>query len=164
MVFLWVIEFSYIELDFSMKKYLFIFLGTLSLILGLCGLFTPGLPTTPFILLTGGLYAKSSPALYRRLEANRLTGMYLRRMENGLSWKARLISITFMWCMVCFTTFYVFKTGSVMRYVMPALGVIGTVAQLVALRKKKPKMVLENVKDENVSIEDKRYAAENDCE
>ncbi len=136
-----------------MKKYIFITLGTISLILGLCGLFTPGLPTTPFILLTGALYAKSSPKLYKRLEENRLTGRYLKRMETGLSWKAKLFSIALMWCMVCITAFLVFDANSKMRYVMLGLGVIGTVAQLIALRKKKPKMELQEVQQitENTS-------------
>ncbi len=131
-----------------MKRYIFITLGTLSLILGLCGLFTPGLPTTPFILLTGALYAKSSPRLYKRLEENKLTGKYLKRMETGLSWKARLFSISLMWCMVCITAFLVFDSDSKMRYIMLGLGVIGTVAQLIALRKRKPKMELQEVNQE----------------
>lgn len=128
-----------------MKKYTFITLGTISLILGLCGLFTPGLPTTPFILLTGALYAKSSPRLYKRLEENKLTGKYLKRMETGLSWKARLLSISLMWCMVCITAFFVFDAESIMRYIMLGLGGIGTIAQLIALRKRKPKMNLQEV-------------------
>lgn len=122
-----------------MKKIIFIILGTISLFLGLCGLFTPGLPTTPFILLTGALYARSSPRLYKKLEENKLTGMYLNRMKTGLSWKIRLFSIAFMWCMVCLTAFVVFDAQSKMRYVMLGLGVIGTIAQLIALRKPKPK-------------------------
>lgn len=126
-----------------MKKYIFITLGTISLILGLCGLFTPGLPTTPFILLTGALYAKSSPRLYKRLEDNKLTGRYLKRMETGLSWQARLFSICLMWCMVCITAFLVFDAESKMRYVMLGLGGVGTVAQLIALRKRKPKIKLQ---------------------
>lgn len=125
-----------------MKKYIFISCGTVSLILGLCGLFTPGLPTTPFILLTGTLYAKSSPKLYKRLETNKLTGRYLKRMENGLSWKARLFSIAFMWLMVCLTAFLVFGAESKMRYIMLGLGIIGTIAQLIALRKRKPEAIL----------------------
>lgn len=124
-----------------MKKYLFIFLGTVSLILGLCGLFTPGLPTTPFILLTGALYTRSSPRLYKKLENNRLTGRYLKRMETGLGWKARLFSITLMWCMVCITAFLVFDAESKMRYIMLALGGIGTIAQLLAFRKRKVKTI-----------------------
>lgn len=126
-----------------MKKYIFISCGTVSLILGLCGLFTPGLPTTPFILLTGTLYAKSSPKLYKRLENNKLTGRYLKRMENGLSWKARLFSIAFMWVMVCLTAFLIFDAENKMRYIMLGLGVIGTIAQLIALRKKKPKVITQ---------------------
>ncbi|HQQ12084.1 MAG TPA: DUF454 family protein, partial [Bacteroidales bacterium] len=34
-----------------MKKPLFIFLGTLSLTLGIIGIVVPGLPTTSFVLL-----------------------------------------------------------------------------------------------------------------
>lgn len=131
----------------NMKKYLFIFLGTVSLILGLCGLFTPGLPTTPFILLTGALYTRSSPRLYKKLENNKLTGRYLKRMETGLGWKARLFSIALMWCMVCITAFYVFDAESKMRYIMLALGAIGTIAQLLAFRKRKAKTekITENI-------------------
>lgn len=137
-----------------MKKYIYITVGTISLILGLCGLFTPGLPTTPFILLTGALYAKSSPQLYQRLEKNRLTGKYLRRMETGLSWKGRLLSICLMWCMVSITAFLIFDMGSKKSYIMLGLGVIGTVAQLIALRKRKPKMELQEVQKVRENIID----------
>ena len=128
-----------------MKKYTFITLGTISLILGLLGLFIPGLPTTPFILLTGALYAKSSPQLYKKLEDNKLTGKYLKRMETGLSWKARLFSICIMWTMVCITAFYVFDADGKMRYVMLGLGGIGTIAQLIVLRKRKSKVKLQEI-------------------
>lgn len=122
-----------------MKKYLFIFLGSISLFLGFLGLFTPGIPTTPFVLLTGYLYAKSSPKLYAKLENNRIAGMYLRRMKGGLGWKMQLASISLMWTMVSITAFLVFESGSTMRYVMIGLGVIGTISQLIAFRKRKPK-------------------------
>lgn len=120
-----------------MKKYIFIVCGTISLFLGILGIVVPGLPTTPFVLLTGFLYARSSPKLYARLRDNKLTGGYLRRLETGLSWKVRLFSIAFMWVMVVATAFYIFDENSTMRYVMLGLGVIGTFAQLIALRKRK---------------------------
>lgn len=139
-----------------MKKYIFISCGTMSLILGLCGLFTPGLPTTPFILLTGTLYAKSSPKLYKRLETNKLTGRYLKRIESGLSWKVRLLSIAFMWIMVCFTAFFVFDAENKMRYIMLGLGGVGTIAQLITLRKKKSKATtLEAVEKSSDKSSDK---------
>ena len=128
-----------------MRKYFFISIGSISLFIGLCGLFTPGLPTTPFILLTGALYAKSSPKLYAKLEKNKITGMYLRRMETGLSWKARLLSIMIMWIMVCITAFIVFDADSKMRYIMLALGGIGTIAQLLTFRRKKKTIKIERV-------------------
>ncbi|SHF71654.1 YbaN family protein [Dysgonomonas macrotermitis] len=131
-----------------MRKYIFIICGTISLALGLLGIITPGLPTTPFILLTGFLYAKSSPKLYKKLEDNKVTGMYLKRLQNGLGWKARLASISLMWVMICITAFWVFEDGSTMRYVMLGLGGIGTIAQLIALRKRKPKVIVQEIEIE----------------
>lgn len=124
-----------------MKRYLFIVLGLITLSLGLLGIVTPGLPTTPFILLTAALFAKSSPRLHQKLLNNRLTGSYLNRVSNGLGIKGLIISIGIMWCMVTFTAFFVFNNGT-MRYVMLGLGLIGTLAQIIVLRKKKKKAVI----------------------
>ncbi|HPJ06354.1 MAG TPA: DUF454 family protein, partial [Bacteroidales bacterium] len=46
-----------------MKRILLISGGTASLIMGIIGIFIPVLPTTPFMILSAGLYVKSSPAL-----------------------------------------------------------------------------------------------------
>ncbi len=48
-------------------KAILIFLGTVSLILAVIGIFVPGLPTTPFVLLSAGLYIRSSEKLYNAL-------------------------------------------------------------------------------------------------
>lgn len=131
-----------------MMRYLYILLGLISLGLGLLGIITPGLPTTPFILLTGVLFAKGSPRLHQKLLENKITGKYIRRVNDGFSLKGLIISISFMWCMICLTAFVVFDYGT-MRFVMLGLGVIGTVAQIIVLRKKKKRAALIMVESED---------------
>jgi len=120
-----------------MIKYLFITLGTVSLGLGILGIFTPGLPTTPFVLLTAYLYAKSSPRLHARLVNHRIMGRYVNRMNGGVDRKTKIISLLIMWSMICFTVFVVFSGDLVMQHVMLGLGIVGTIFQLIFLRKKK---------------------------
>lgn len=139
-----------------MKKYLFIILGLISLGLGLLGIVTPGLPTTPFILLTGVLFAKSSPRLHQKLLDHKITGPYIRRVNNGFSIKGLLISIGIMWTMIILTTLIVFKNNQTMQIVMLGLGFIGTVSQIVVLRKKKKKekvlLTLDNEEKDNNNL------------
>lgn len=120
-----------------MLKYIYITLGMITLGLGLLGIVTPGLPTTPLIMLTAFFFAKSSPRLHQKLTEHRITGPYLKRIHNGLSVRARVISISIMWIMVCFSAFIIFS--GIMRSVMIGLGIIGTIAQLIVFRKKKAK-------------------------
>lgn len=137
-------------------RYVYIILGFISLGLGLLGIVTPGLPTTPFILLTGVLFAKSSPRLHQKLMDHKLTGKYIRRVNDGLSWKGLTISIGIMWCMIFFTAFVVFGNGT-MRFVMLGLGLIGTISQIIVLSKKKRKKALLmpiDLPDNNVGGED----------
>ena len=61
----------------NLIKIVFIVLGTLSLGIGIIGIVVPGLPTTPFILLTAGLYIKSSDRLYQKLINSRFIGPYI---------------------------------------------------------------------------------------
>ncbi len=139
-----------------MKKYLFIILGLISLGLGLLGIVTPGLPTTPFILLTGVLFAKSSPRLHQKLLDHKITGPYIRRVNNGFSTKGLLISIGIMWTMIILTTLIVFKNNQTMQIVMLGLGFIGTVSQIIVLRKKKKKekvlLTLDNEEKDNNNL------------
>src|SRR5690554_7354260 len=53
---------------------LYIIGGTLSLALAIIGIIVPGLPTTPFALLSAYLYAKSSDRLYNWLLNNKILG------------------------------------------------------------------------------------------
>ena len=73
--------------------------GTLSLALGVVGIFVPLLPTTCFLLVSAWCYARSSDRLYQRLMNARLVGPYLRRYrEQGvIPPRVKWASLVIMW-------------------------------------------------------------------
>lgn len=85
-----------------MLKYLYIAAGTLSLILGVVGIFVPLLPTTPFLLLTAALYFKSSPRLYDWLLRNHYLGIYIRnfREYKAIPLRAKIVSVVLLWATI----------------------------------------------------------------
>lgn len=93
----------------SLKKVLYIILGTLSLILGIIGAFLPLLPTTPFVLLSAYLYARSSQRLYNFLITNKLFGKYLDNYKRGrgIPLKTKLLAIALLWISILYVCFFV---------------------------------------------------------
>ncbi len=93
----------------SIKKYLLIFSGSLSLVLGIIGIFIPVLPTTPFLLLASFCYLKSSKRLYQWLISHKVFGGYIycyitykavlkstKIISIALLWSSLALSITFV--------------------------------------------------------------------
>ncbi len=85
-----------------------IIFGTLSLMLGIVGIFVPLLPTTPFLLLTATLYLHSSPKLYDRLLSNRYVGRYIRdyREHKVMPLRAKVLALTLMWSTIIYCIFW----------------------------------------------------------
>ena len=73
--------------------------GTLSLALGVIGIFVPLLPTTCFLLIAAWCYARSSQRLYDRLMRARWIGNYLRRYrdERAIPVHVKIASLVMMW-------------------------------------------------------------------
>ena len=65
-----------------MKKPFFAATGLLAVGLGTAGIFVPLLPTTPFLLLAGYLFARSSPRLHDWLLNHRHLGPYIHAFRN----------------------------------------------------------------------------------
>ena len=78
---------------------LFILLAFISLTLGLIGIFLPILPTTPFLLLSAWLFARSSPKLHTWLLNHPKLGSYIRAFqeEKALPLRIKIISTTTLW-------------------------------------------------------------------
>ncbi len=111
-----------------MKKGIFIILGIISLILGIIGIFIPGLPTTPFLLLSASLFIKSSAKLYNWLIKNKFLGTYISDYYNnkGLSKLTKIFSVSLMWIMIAVSVFLIFNT-LIPKILVIVLALIGTI-------------------------------------
>jgi uncharacterized protein len=111
-----------------MIKLLFLLFGTISLFLGVLGIFIPGLPTTPFLLLSAALYFRGSQKAYNFLIHNRYIGSYIAkyRKEKGISFAVKLYAITLMWCMIILSTVFFVQNRMIDNTIYSA-GIIGTI-------------------------------------
>lgn len=73
--------------------------GTLSMALGVVGIFVPLLPATPFLLLAAFCYARSSARFHRWLVQHRWFGEYIRAYheKRGLSRRDKAVTIALLW-------------------------------------------------------------------
>lgn len=111
-----------------MLKPILISFGSLSLVIGIIGIVVPGLPTTPFLLLTAGLYLKSSDYLYKKLISNRWAGNYIHQYKahKGLTKKSKIYAISVMWLMITISCLLM-STSLSKQIAVLAAGVIGTI-------------------------------------
>ena len=109
-------------------KGILIVLGTISLILAVAGVFIPGLPTTPFVLLSAGLYIRSSEKLYNTLISNRFFGSYILKFQSdrGMTRRQKYFSIGTMWIMITLSYVFFISVLSVKILVL-IVGIIGTI-------------------------------------
>jgi uncharacterized protein len=91
------------------RKYLMITGGVVSLALGLIGIPVPLLPTTPFLLLSAYLFARSSESHYHWLINHRYLGKYIRdyREKRGVPLMVKIGAISLLWATILFSAFYV---------------------------------------------------------
>jgi len=110
------------------KKTILILLGTLSLIIGVIGIFVPGLPTTAFLLLTAALYMRSSEKLYRKLLSNRILGPYILEFQSkkGMTKRTKLQAIGTMWFMITISSVFFIDPLNI-KLIVISLGIIGTI-------------------------------------
>ena len=80
---------------FTIKNYIYIFLGLLFLVLGFIGLLLPVIPTTPFILVSVWFFARSSKKLENWLVKHKIFGKSIRdwKEKGAISKKAKMSAI-----------------------------------------------------------------------
>ncbi len=86
-----------------------IIVGSVSLALGITGIFLPMLPTTPFLLLTAAVWVKASPRLYNWLLNHKLFGEYIRnfREHRAIPLRVKITSVSLVWLTIGYCIFAV---------------------------------------------------------
>ena len=90
-----------------LRRAVYFSVGSVSVALGVIGIFVPLWPTTCFLLLAGWCFARSSPRAERWLHENRLFGKYLRdyRESGIISPRVRYTSLTVLWACIGISAF-----------------------------------------------------------
>ncbi|MTI71657.1 MAG: DUF454 domain-containing protein [Firmicutes bacterium] len=92
-----------------LKKIILIILGSISIALGIIGIFLPLLPTTPLLLLGASCYVKSSNSLYNWLINNKYLGSYIKnyREGRGIPKKTKIIAISTLWLTIGYSAIFI---------------------------------------------------------
>ena len=99
--------------------------GVIAVVLGAIGVFVPGLPTTPLVLLASWCFYRSSSRLQAWLLQSFL-GKYIREYQakGGLTTRKRVYIIVLMATMVAISTIF-FISSLPVRIIVWSAGLIG---------------------------------------
>ncbi|MDP3058687.1 MAG: YbaN family protein [bacterium] len=91
-----------------LKKTALVVLGSISLFLGILGIFLPLLPTTPFLLFTATCFTKSSPYLYSKLMSLKGIGPYIQNYQKSgaVPLKTKIYAVTLLWLSIGATSIF----------------------------------------------------------
>ena len=93
----------------KIKRIIALLFGSVFLVAGVVGILVPLLPTTPFLLLSAALYARSSNRFYMWLLDNRWFGHYIKnyREGKGIPLKQKIVSISLLWLSIGYSVVFV---------------------------------------------------------
>ena len=95
-----------------LKKYIYITLGLIFVGLGFLGVFLPGIPTTPFVLLGSWFFSRSSKTLENWLVNHKTFGPFIMdwRKYKGIKRKSKIVAISVI---IPTFTFSIYSSSSI---------------------------------------------------
>lgn len=78
---------------------------------GIVGIFVPLVPTTPFLLLAGWCFCRSSPRLHRWLLAHPWFGHYIKQYQEqrGIPRPAKILGLLMLWLSMGYLIIFVIQ-------------------------------------------------------
>lgn len=141
---------SSVKVKSSILRVVLIVVGTVSVGIGVIGIFVPLLPTTPFLVLSAICYLRSSERFYKWLINNRLLGDYVKNwMEGrGITIRMKVSMICLLILTIAFSI--VFVVNSLVVRVILLLIMIGVSIHIIRLPTyRKPKEIKADIKGRN---------------
>ncbi|MEE4193598.1 MAG: YbaN family protein [Anaerolineae bacterium] len=98
--------------------------GSLSLLVGVIGVFVPVLPTTPFLLISAACYARGSERFYNWLLNHPWFGEYIRnyREGKGIERRHKVAALVLLWTTIIASAVF-FITAWWMRAILLLIAV-----------------------------------------
>ena len=123
----------------TFAKVIYLIGGFISLTLGIIGIVLPILPTTPFLLLAAGCFARSSERCHDWLLNNRIFGSYIRNYKEGkgMPLKVKAFTIFMLWLTILLSIFLFIETSWV--EILLLVIAIAVTIHIVLIRPKNPK-------------------------
>ncbi len=114
---------------------LLVLAGTVSLAVGIAGIFLPLLPATPFLLLASACYVRSSDRMHRWLMEHKHLGMYIRafRERRGMPMRAKVVTLVLLWASMAYSIYRVDILAVRILLVVIAVGVTVLVYRMKTL-------------------------------
>jgi len=110
----------------SLKKAIYLIVGSISLAAGLVGVFLPVIPTTPFILLSAGCFLRSSERLFHWVVSNETLGPTIQNYHEGkgITKNTKIRAIVMMWLTISLSVyFFITNTYLIALLYVIAIGV-----------------------------------------
>lgn len=107
-------------------RWIYIVLGSISVAIGVVGIFVPGLPTTIFLIMAAAAYARSSDRLYWWLLNSKLLGKYVRdwRRHRSITLPMKMFIVLMIASMSSISAFFAVSQIPVKVLILSA-GLVG---------------------------------------
>ncbi len=123
----------------NLKKKLYITFGFLAVALAIVGVFIPGLPTVPFLLVALFCFERSSKKYHDMIMNNKYFGPVLQDYYSGkgLTSSVKIKAISFLSCGMAFS---IYKIQNLHARIALAVVWLGVAIHIILLKTKKPKI------------------------